>query len=100
MNRITLLSLLTLGAFFSSFGFAAEEAVKLQATGTFTKNEKGALVFTDDKDKKKYYAFNKGTKEKVGDLTDKKVKIIAKIKKQEDAKITLMTHIVPLKPVK
>ena len=39
MNRITLLSLLTLGAFFSSSGFAAEEAVKLQATGTFTINK-------------------------------------------------------------
>ena len=99
MNRITLLSLLTLGAFFSSFGFAAEETVKLQATGTFTKNEKGALVFTDDKDKKKYYAFNKGTKEKVGYQTGKKVKIIAKIKKKQGAKITLMTYIVSVKPL-
>ena len=100
MNRITLLSLLTLGAFFSNFGFTAEEVIKLQATGTFTKNEKGALIFTDDKNKKKYYAFNKGTKEKVGDLTDKKVKIIAKIKKKEGAKITLMTYIVSVKPVR
>ena len=100
MNRITLLSLLSLGTFFSSFSFAAEEAIKLQATGTFTKNEKGALVYTDDKDEKKYYAFNKGTKEKVGDQTDKKVKIIAKIKKKEGAKIALMTYIVSVKPVK
>ena len=99
MNRITLLALLALGAFFANLGFA-QEAKTLDATGKFIKNEKGALVFTDDKDKKKYYAFNKGTKEKVGDLTGKKVKIIAKIKKKEGAKITLMTYIVSVKPVK
>ena len=57
-------------------------------------------TWCENKDKKKYYAFNKGTKEKVGDLTDKKVKIIAKIKKKEGAKITLMTYIVSVKPVK
>jgi hypothetical protein len=100
MNRFTVLSLLALGAFFSSLGFAAEESAKLQATGTFVKNDKGALVFTDDKDKKKYYAFNKGTKEKVGDMVGKKVKIHAKIKKKDGAKITLMTFIVSVKPVK
>jgi hypothetical protein len=100
MNRFTLLSLLALGAFFASFGYAAEEASKLQATGVFVKNDKGALVFTDDADKKKYYGFNKGVKEKVGDLVGKKVKLNAKIKKKEGAKITLMTFVVSVKPVK
>ena len=71
-----------------------------QTTGTFVKNEKGALVFTDDADKKKYYGFNKGVKEKVGDLVGKKVKLNAKVKKKEGAKITLMTYVVSVQAVK
>jgi len=39
-------------------------------------------------------------KEKVGDMLNKKVKLKAKIKKKEGAKITLMTYIVSVKPVK
>ena len=54
---------------------------------------------TDDADKKKYYGFNKGVKEKVGDMVGKKVKLNAKVKKKEGAKITLMTYIVSVKAV-
>jgi len=100
MKRFIFLSLLSVGMLFSSFSFAQEEAVKLQTTGTFVKNEKGALVFTDDADKKKYYGFNKGVKEKVGDLVGKKVKLNAKVKKKEGAKITLMTYVVSVQAVK
>ena len=39
-------------------------------------------------------------KKKVGDMLNKKVKLKAKIKKKEGAKITLMTYIVSVKPVK
>jgi len=42
MNRITLLALLALGAFFANLGFA-QEAKTLDATGKFIKNDKGAL---------------------------------------------------------
>ena len=72
MNRITLLALLALGAFFANLGFA-QEAKTLEATGKFIKNDKGAVVFTDDADKKRYYGFNDGVKEKVGDMFNKKV---------------------------
>jgi hypothetical protein len=99
MNRITLLALLALGAFFANLGFA-QEAKTLDATGKFIKNDKGAFIFTDDADKKKYYGFNDGVKKKVGDMLNKKVKLKAKIKKKEGAKITLMTYIVSVKPVK
>ncbi len=51
------------------------------------------------KTKKKYYAFNKGTKEKVGELIDQKVKLLAKVKKKVGAKISLMTYIISIKPV-
>mgnify|MGYP001163803828 FL=1 len=101
MNRITLLALLALGAFFANLGFA-QEAKTLDATGKFTKSNQryGAVIFTDDADKKKYYGFNDGVKKKVGDMLNKKVKLKAKIKKKEGAKITLMTYIVSVKPVK
>lgn len=99
MNRITLLAHLALGAFFANLGFA-QEAKTLDATGKFIKNDKGAVIFTDDADKKKYYGFNDGVKKKVGDILNKKVKLKAKIKKKEGAKITLMTYIVSVKPVK
>jgi hypothetical protein len=99
MNRITLLALLALGAFFANLGFA-EEAKTLEVTGKFIKNDKGAVIFTDDADKKKYYGFNDGVKEKVSDMLNKKVKLKAKVKKKEGAKITLITFIVSVKPVK
>ena len=38
MNRITLLALLALGAFFANLGFA-EEAKTLEVTGKFIKND-------------------------------------------------------------
>tara|TARA_B100000945_G_C20051363_1_gene443672 strand:- start:168 stop:476 length:309 start_codon:yes stop_codon:yes gene_type:complete len=100
MNRLILLFLLCIAIPAPSFSFAEEEATKLQTTGVFIKNDKGALVFTDDEDKKKYYGFNKGVKEKVGDLVEKKVQLHAKVKKKEGAKITLMTYIVSVKPIK
>ena len=99
MRFITLLSLVLIPFLFTSFSYAKEEISKLQTTGIFSKNEKGALVFTDGEDKKKYYAFIKGTKEKVGGLIDQKVKINAKVKKKDGAKITLLTYIVSVKPV-
>lgn len=99
MRFITLLSLVLIPFLFTSFSYAKEEVSKLQTTGIFIKNEKGTLVFTDDEDKKKYYAFNKGTKEKVGELIDQKVKLLAKVKKKVGAKITLMTYIISIKPV-
>ena len=94
MKFIILLSFLL-----TSLSYANEGVSKLQTTGIFIKNEKGTLVFTDDEDKKKYYAFNKGTKEKVGELIDQKVKLLAKVKKKVGAKITLMTYIISIKPV-
>ena len=99
MNRFIFLSLLSFGLLVSSFSFAQDETTKLQTTGVFVKNDKGALVFTDDADKKKYYGFNKGVKEKVGAMVGKKVKLNAKVKKKEGAKITLMTYIVSVKAV-
>jgi len=99
MKLATLLSLVLIPFFFTSISYAKEEVSKLQTTGIFIKNEKGTLVFTDDEDKKKYYAFNKGTKEKVGELIDQKVKLLAKVKKKVGAKITLMTYIISIKPV-
>ena len=100
MKLATLLSLVFIPFFFTSISFAKEEVRKLQTTGIFIENEKGALVFTDDEDKKKYYAFNKGAKEKVGELIDQKVKVNAKVKKKDGAKITLITYIVSVKSVK
>ena len=50
--------------------------------------------------RKKYYGFNKGVKEKVGELVGKKVKLNAKVKKKEGAKITLMTYVVSVQAVK
>tara|TARA_B100001057_G_scaffold396480_1_gene406283 strand:- start:696 stop:1064 length:369 start_codon:yes stop_codon:yes gene_type:complete len=99
MNRITLLALLALGAFFANLGFA-QEAKTLEATGKFIKNDKGAVVFTDDADKKRYYGFNDGVKKKVGDMLNKKVNLKAKVKKKEGAKITLMTFVVSIKEAK
>ncbi|MDA9118546.1 hypothetical protein N9J83_00225 [Opitutales bacterium] len=99
MKLHTLLSFLLTAFFIPSFSYAKEEVSKLQTTGIFIKNEKGTLVFTDDEDKIKYYAFNKGTKEKVGELIDQKVKLLAKVKKKVGAKITLMTYIISIKPV-
>tara|TARA_A100001015_G_scaffold109846_1_gene121911 strand:- start:166 stop:345 length:180 start_codon:yes stop_codon:yes gene_type:complete len=58
------------------------------------------LVFTDDADKKKYFGFNKGVKEKVGDLIDQKVKLHAKVKRKEGAKFTSINYVVSVKPVK
>ena len=60
------------------FSFAQEKATKLQTTGIFEENEKDALLFTNDQDKKKHYGYNMGVKEKVGNLVGKKVKLIAK----------------------
>ena len=94
------LSLLSLGMLLSSLSFAQEEATKLQTTGVFIKNDKGHLVFTDDADKKKYFGFNKGVKEKVGDLIDPKVKLHAKVKRKEGAKFTSINYVVSVKPVK
>ena len=99
MNRITFLALLALGAFFANPGFA-QEAKTLEATGKFIKNDKGAVVFTDDADKKRYYGFNDGVKKKVGDMLNKKVNLKAKVKKKEGAKITLMTYVVSIKEAK
>ena len=99
MKLATLLSLVLIPFFFTSISYAKEEVSKLQTTGIFIKNEKGTLVFTDDEDKKKYYSFNKGTKEKVGELIDQKVKLLAKVKKKVGAKISLMTYIISIKPV-
>ena len=99
MNRITFLALLALGAFFANPGFA-QEAKTLEATGKFIKNDKGAFVFTDDADKKRYYGFNDGVKKKVGDMLNKKVNLKAKVKKKEGAKITLMTYVVSIKEAK
>jgi hypothetical protein len=39
-------------------------------------------------------------KEKVGDMLNKKVKLKAKVKKKEGAKISLITYIVSVKPIK
>ena len=101
MNRFIFPSLLLyVGIFLSSFSFAEEEATKLQTTGVFIKNEKGHLVFTDDADKKKYFGFNKGVKEKVGDLIDQKVKLHAKVKRKEGAKFTSINYVVSVKPAK
>ena len=99
MNRITFLALLALGAFFANPGFA-QEAKTLEATGKFIKNDKGAVVFTDDADKKRYYGFNDGVKKKVGDMLNKKANLKAKVKKKEGAKITLMTYDVSIKEAK
>ena len=99
MKLHTLLSFLLTAFFIPSLSYAKEEVSKLQTTGIFIKNEKGTLVFTDDEDKIKYYAFNKGTKEKVGELIDQKVKLLAKVKKKVGAKISLMTYIISIKPV-
>ncbi len=99
MNKISLIITIALAAFLTSVGFAAEEAQKLQATGIFVKNEKGAMVFTDDKDKKKYYAFNKTAVKKVSTHAGKKVKINARVKKKEGAKISLITWVGSIKPV-
>ena len=71
MNRLIFLSLLSLGILHSSFSFAQEKATKLQTTGIFEENEKDALLFTNDQDKKKHYGYNKGVKEKVGNLVGK-----------------------------
>ena len=49
MKFIILLSFLL-----TSLSYAKEEISKLQTTGIFSKNEKGALVFTDGEDEKKY----------------------------------------------
>ena len=100
MNRLIFLSFISLGILCSSASFAKEEAVKLQTSGVFKKNEKGVLIFTDDADTKKYYGFNEGVKKKVGDLVGKKVNLVARVKKKEGAKITLMTYIVSVNPVK
>ena len=99
MHRLILLSILSLGILISSFSFAQEETVKLQSTGIFKKNEKGVLIFTDDADKKKYYGFNKGVHEKVGDLVGKKVDLNARVKKKEGAKITLLIYIVSINSI-
>ena len=99
MKLHTLLSFLLTAFFIPSLSYAKEEVSKLQTTGIFIKNEKGTLVFTDDEDKKKYYAFIKGTKEKVGEWIDQKVKLLAKVKKKVGAKISLMTYIISIKPV-
>ncbi len=88
-----------MGAFFANLGFA-QDAKTLEAVGQFIKNDKGAYVFTDESDKKKYYGFNEGVKKKVGDMLDKKVKLKAKVKKKEGAKITLMTYVVSIREVK
>ena len=99
MNRITFLALLALGAFCTNLGFA-QEAKTLEATGKFIKNDKGAVVFTNDADKKRYYGFNDGVKKKEGDKLNKKVNLKAKVKKKEGAKITLMTYVVSIKEAK
>ena len=99
MKFIILLSFVLISFRFTSLTYANEEISKLQTTGIFSKNEKGVFVFTDGEDEKKYYAFNKGTKDKVGGLIDQKVKINAKVKKKDGAKITLLTYIVSVKPV-
>jgi hypothetical protein len=54
MKFITLLSFVLISFLFTSFSCANEEISKLQTTGIFSKNEKGALVFTDGEDEKKY----------------------------------------------
>ena len=89
----------SIGIICPTFSFAQEEAIKLQTTGIFKKNEKGVLIFTDDTDKKKYYGFNKGVNEKVGDMVGEKVNINARVKKKEGAKITLMTYIVAVNSI-
>lgn len=99
MNRFIFISIISLVVICTSFSFVNEEAIKLQTTGIFKKNEKGVLIFTDDADNKKYYGFNNGVNEKVGDLVGKKVNINARVKKKEGAKITLMTYIVAVNSV-
>jgi len=99
MNRFIFLFVTSIGIICSTFSFALEEAIKLETTGIFKKNDKGVLILTDDTDKKKYYGFNKGVNEKVGDLVGEKVNVNARVKKKEGAKITLMTYIVAVNPV-
>ena len=71
MNRLIFQSLLSTGILYSSFSFAQEKATKLQTNGIFDINEKGALLFPNDQDKKKHNGYNKGVKEKVGNLVGK-----------------------------
>ena len=80
--------------------FIEEKAKKLQTTGIFRINKKGVLVFTDDANGKTYHCFNKGVKEKVAGLIDRKVKLDARFRNRNGAKITFMTYIVSVKVIK
>lgn len=79
--------------------FKEEKAKKLQTTGIFRINKKGALVFTDDANGEKYYGFNRGVKDKVGDLIDRKVELDARFRNRNGAKITFMTYIVSVEEI-
>ena len=80
--------------------FIEEKAKKLQTTGIFRINKKGVHVFTDDANGKMYHCFNKGVKEKVTGLIDRKVKLDARFRNRNGAKITFMTYIVSVKVIK
>jgi hypothetical protein len=99
MNRISFFALFSLAVFFTTSTFAAEENQKLLTTGVFTENDKGALIFTDDKDGKKYFAVKKVI-EKVGEHKGKKVKINARAKAAKTGKAMLMVYLASIQPAK
>ena len=46
----------------------------LQTSGIFKKNSKGMFIFVDENERK-YFISNKMIKDKIGDMTDEKVKV-------------------------
>ena len=77
---------------------AAEEAKKVELSGTFEKKGDDGIVFTDS-DEKKYFVI-KGMHEKASPHLGKKVDIAAKVKPTKSGKGNLMVHIIRIKPAK
>tara|TARA_Y100001934_G_scaffold170296_1_gene202166 strand:+ start:1353 stop:3236 length:1884 start_codon:yes stop_codon:yes gene_type:complete len=69
---------------------------RLQATGTFSRNDANHLIFTDKNSGKTYYVINSLAKKIEPHLT-KPIEVLARVKPAETGKVLLMVHIVSLK---
>ena len=72
MNRLIFLSFISLGILCYSASFAKEEAVKLQTSGVFKKNEKGVLILLMTRTRRNTMASTKALRKKSETWSEKK----------------------------